>query len=408
MPFSTKPLALLGLLALAACGEDTQAPLDQEAGLDDLFVSPGVRDLAALQDLAVVTPGRDLALPAAADLGVSDLSIPAIPPDLAPPPDLATPPDLASPCGICPKNYTCGTANGIPVCRAPSGIPLFSHVFVILMENTSWSTLDKSNNTPFIHQLKSSWAYGNDYHGVTHPSLPNYIALMSGSPQGIECDCEPTGGACNLFNCNTLIHSCGCGQKVRNFADDLEAAGLTWRAYAEDMGVPCNAMNDGLYAVRHVPFLYFDSVFSDKNRCQAHVVDYTNFAADLPKANVFNFIAPNLTNDMHDPFPATSANLANGDAWLAKQIPPILASAAWKQNGLLVVVWDEDDLSGVLAKDDPIPIFVMSPLAKNMGFGSNVKADHYSLLATFEDGLNLPRLGMAAGAKPLGDYFPVK
>lgn len=384
-------------LAVAACADETQSPADAEAPAGDLLAVGDNRDLAVRGDFAMHVEGRDFA--------VADLAIPA---DLSAPADLATIPDLASPCGVCPKNYACGSANGIPVCRAPSGIPLFNHIFVILMENTSFSTLDKSNNTPFIHQIKSKWAYGSDYHGVTHPSLPNYIALTSGSPQNIECDCEPTGSACNIFNCNALIHSCGCGQKVKNLADDLEAAGLPWRAYAEDMGAPCNPKDDGLYAVRHVPFLYYDNILSDKARCQSHVVDFLNFAVDLPKAPAFNFIAPNLTNDMHDPFPAGDTNLANGDAFLAKQIPPILASAAWKDNGLLVVVWDEDDLSGVLAKDDPIPIFVLSPLTKQNGFGSAVKADHYALLATFEDGLNLPRLGNAAGAKPLTDYFPAK
>ena len=123
---------------------------------------------------------------------------------------------------------------------------------------------------------------------------------------------------------------------------------------------------------------------------------------------MFNFIAPNLVSDMHDPFPAGAQNYANGDKWLSQQIPPILASAAYKKGGLVVIVWDEDDLSGVLAPDDPIPLFVLSPLAKQDGFVSMVHADHYALLATIEDALGVPRLGAAASATPLVDYFPAQ
>jgi hypothetical protein len=128
-------------------------------------------------------PSADLAIADAStpDLGAADLSLVG---DLSSTPDLATTVDAATACGACPVGYTCGTANGIPVCRSATGIPLFSHVFVIVMENTSWATLDQST-TPFIHSLKSNWAYAADYHGVTHPSLPNYVALVSGDTQGI-------------------------------------------------------------------------------------------------------------------------------------------------------------------------------------------------------------------------------
>ncbi|MEO7109394.1 MAG: alkaline phosphatase family protein, partial [Polyangiaceae bacterium] len=85
-------------------------------------------------------------------------------------------------------------------------------------------------------------------------------------------------------------------------------------------------------------------------------------------------------------------------------VPQITASNAYKNGGLLIIVWDEDNTNGVFANDDPIPIFVFSPYAKK-GFVSHVTADHASLLATIEDGLGLPRLGQAATAQPLVDYF---
>lgn len=308
-------------------------------------------------------------------------------------------------CGTCPAGTTCGSANGLAVCRAASGIPLFKNVFVILMENTSKSTLDAATNTPYLKSLAQTYATGDDYHGVTHPSLPNYIALASGDTQGTSCDCDPTGSACTAITCNTLVHSCGCSHAAATIADQIETAGKTWKAYAENMGTPCNTTSAGSYATRHVPFLYFDGVRTNAQRCASHVVDYAAFAGDLGAPPSFAFIAPNLTNDMHDPFPAGAQNLANGDTWLSTNAKTILDSAAFKAGGLLVIVWDEDDNSGIPNADAPIPIFVMSPYAKK-AFKSATKADHYALLATIEDGLGLARLGKAAMATPLVDYFP--
>ena len=310
-------------------------------------------------------------------------------------------------CGTCPEGTTCGSANGLPVCRSATGIPRVGHVFVVLMENTTLQRLKDSTNTPYLHGLFAQGASANDYHGVAHPSLPNYIALVSGSTGGVQCDCNPTGGACNPLVCNTLLGACGCAQPGHHLGDQLDAARLSWRAYAEDLGTPCNGTSAGSYAVRHVPFLYFTTLTADLPRCADRVVDYGQLTGDLAgEERAFSFIAPNLVHDMHDPAPAGPQNLANGDAWLMTEIPKITGSAAYRQGGLLVIVWDEDDLSGVLAPDDTIPMIVLSPYAKSGGYASTTHADHYALLATLEDALGLPRLGAAAQARPLADYFP--
>jgi|SRR5579859_63656 len=315
------------------------------------------------------------------------------------------------PCGGgCPTGTTCGTANGLPACRAPSGIPLFTNVFVILMENTSLSTLTpamKNGTAPNLAAMAAKYATGSDYHGVAHPSLPNYVALTSGDVQGIACDCkaDPAGGSCNDLTCNLLLGSCGCVQKVTHLGDQLEAAHLTWMDYGEDMGTPCNRTDSGNYAVRHNPFLYYDDVQSDAARCAAHVVDFTQLDPASPPR--FAFIAPNLVDDMHNPDPTNSTNIPDGDTWIGPHVASIVASAAYTKGGLLVVVWDEDDGSGgITGTDDPVPIFVLSPYARAGGYVSSVKADHYALLATIEDGLGVGRLGKAASATPLVDYFP--
>jgi hypothetical protein len=317
-------------------------------------------------------------------------------------------PDAASPCGTCPTGSTCGTSNGVDVCVTDTGIPRFEHIFVILMENTSYQTLVDTTNTPYIHALMADGAISSEYHGVEHPSLSNYIAMTSGmitDNGALDCDCEPTGGECGTFTCNFATHSCGCPQAQANLADQLDAAGISWKAYAEAMGTPCNLTSAGSYAVKHVPFLYFPTLTDDTARCAAHVVDYDAFAGELATAPRFTFITPDLTHDMHDPVPAGAQNYANGDTWLAQEVPAILASQAFLDRGLLLIVWDEDDLSGVLAPDDPVPFIAMSPLARQAYVGTT-RIDHYALLATIEDAFGVPRLGAAASATPLAEFFP--
>ena len=140
------------------------------------------------------------------------------------------------------------------------GVPNLRHVFVIMMENTSLATLAQSQRAPYLKSLSATAATSANYHGVTHPSLPNYLALTSGGTQGVTCDCNPSGTAC------TSCGDCNCSQAAAHLGDQLEAAGLTWRAYGEDMGAACNTTSSGGYATRHVPFLYFSKVQGDAKR----------------------------------------------------------------------------------------------------------------------------------------------
>jgi hypothetical protein len=396
-------LSLLASVVLAACGSSNKSPIiDAPSGTID--APHGTIDAPSGQQIDAPS-GQQIDAPVAA-IDAPVTSMPDAPAmtmiDAAP-----------SPCGTCPSGTTCGTANGLPVCRdTTTGIPRFTHVFVIVMENTSYSTLMAATNTPYIQSLVGMYASGSNYHGAAHPSLPNYIIMTSGeaSMSAPACDCspDPTAGMCSGLTCNAFLSACGCPQTITHVGDQLEAAGLSWKDYGEDMGTACNLTAAGGYAPKHVPFLYYDDVQTDPARCTSHVVDYAaNFATDLAAtAPAYSLIAPNLTHDMHDPVPAGATNYANGDAWLMSNVPPILASTAYTNGGLLVIVWDEDDLSGLLAADDPIPMIVMSPYAKSGGFVSAVHADHRALLATIEDGLRLGRLPTVTGTTPLVDYFP--
>jgi hypothetical protein len=316
-------------------------------------------------------------------------------------------------CGTCPTGSTCGAANGLPVCRSASGVPIFTHVFVIMMENTSKASLDAATNAPYLKALAKSAAIGGDYHGTSHPSLPNYLALTSGSDHAVGCDCAPVGGACSLCNTLAFPSGCGCNQASAHLGDQLDTAGKTWKAYGEGMSKPCDTSSAGAYATKHVPFLYYANMQAESAgaRCTSHVVPYTDFATDLAAAAPdFTFIAPSLDHDMHGTgLQQAAADIAAGDTWLSTNAKAIIDSAAYKSGGLLVIVWDEDDSSGGVIPpktDDAIPLFVLSPYAKSAGYVSPAKGDHYSLLATIEDGLGLPRLGSAVGKTPLADYFP--
>jgi hypothetical protein len=297
---------------------------------------------------------------------------------------------------------------------------------MILMENTSYSRLNGASNstTPNLKALEGAWATSSNYHGghradgsAVHPSLPNYLVLTSGDDFMVGCDCSPNSsdGTCSggLFgNCSLISSSCGCPQTASNLGDQLQTAGLPWKAYGEDMTTACNDKATGGYVPRHMPFVYYSSIRGNNAVCTSHVVDYGSFASDLTNFfTQFVYIAPNLTDDMHDPsFPlAGDTNLTNGDTWLGgTALPPILGLDDFKPGGkgLLVIVWDEDDGSGIPTADAPIPIYVISPLAKKNHFVSTVNADHKALLATLDDGLGLPRLSTVMTTTPLTDFFP--
>ncbi len=234
---------------------------------------------------------------------------------------------------------------------APSGdggavsVPKFDHVFLIVMENESQVNIQGNTDAPYINQLIGMYAYTNKYSTTYHPSLPNYLDLTSGSTQGVTCDCQPTGTACDS-TCALLTGACGCPQSVTNLGDQLDSVSVQWRDYAQSMGTPCNPTLAAPYAPKHVPFLYYDDVYTNMTRCQQRVRDYSDFAADLAAGTYrFAFIAPNLCDDMHGDTscPSTPSEIAQGDTWLSHEVPKILATPGFGANGkdVLFIAWDE-------------------------------------------------------------------
>jgi hypothetical protein len=262
-----------------------------------------------------------------------------------------------------------GSANG-----APESVPRFEHVLVVVLENKSQAQVLGSRHAPRLNAFAKRYAVLSRYSGVTHPSLPNYLALISGSMHGIRNDCTT------------------CVVSARNLADTLEEADLDWKAYAEGLPrVGFTGPYAGLYAKKHMPFLYFRNVFGNPARRRL-VVPLGQFSRDLAgdALPAFSLIVPNLCHDMH------SCPIAAGDAWLGRFLSPLLRSPKLARSVVFVVTDESSDLrtNGV------VPALALGPLVVR---GSRYAAatSHYGLLRTIEDALGLPRLGRSARAKPI-------
>jgi hypothetical protein len=249
-----------------------------------------------------------------------------------------------------------------------------SHIVVIVLENRELGEAIGDRSAPYLQALARKGVLATDYHAISHPSLPNYIALLAGDPLGISSDC----GECQAHG-STLV-------------DQLESAHVGWRAYMEGMPEPCyRGASAGGYVKRHDPFMYFPQIAADPVRCR-NVVPLTRLAADLRHVSLppFVWISPNLCDDGHD-----CANAAV-DRFLAHLAPYLLASLG--PRGTLAVVWDEGTTnSGCCgsAAGGRVPLILAGPRVL-AGHRLNSPADHYSLLALIEDSFGLPRLRGAA------------
>ncbi len=250
------------------------------------------------------------------------------------------------------------------------------HVAVIVMENEEYGDIIGSSATPFINSLARRYGLATESFAIRHPSLPNYLALTSGSTQGITDDCTD------------------CRAGGRGLADQLQASGTSWRAYMEGLPRPCfTGSSAGDYAKKHDPFVYFNSISQNASAC-AHVVPLDRLAADERSAAMpaFAWITPNLCHDMHD------CSTATGDRFLARTVPALLSALG--PRGLLFLTFDEGSSdSGCcrLASGGHVATIVAGAGARP-GSRLRTPVDHYSILQTIEDLLGLKRLAGAGCA----------
>jgi hypothetical protein len=287
---------------------------------------------------------------------------------------------LAAPAGCTPPNNsgnTLATCQKLAPAQAVAPPGWTGTVFTIVMENKSRHEILGNRDAPYINQLADHNAVAYGYHDpYVHPSEANYLWMVSGQNFGILDDGDP-----KAHHLDSTSH----------VADQIELGGLTWKTYQESMGAPCGLKSHGRYAAKHNPFVFFDDIngwdgtqFQPSQRCIDHVVDYAQLDADIAAGAVPNyvFITPNLDNDMHD------GSIADGDAWLSREVPKILATPAFRDGGVLFLLWDEG--SGKPVGDDP-PFIAISPNV-NAGMKSQVEYDTSSYLKTVETVLGLGAL----------------
>lgn len=240
------------------------------------------------------------------------------------------------------------------------------HIVIIMMENKPYNDIVGSQNAPFINSLIHKYSSVDHYSAVAHPSLPNYIALIGGSTFGIMSDCSD------------------CFIASPNLVDQLEVSDKTWMAYMESMPNPCYVGSKDTYVQKHDPFIYFDDIRNNPNRCN-HIVPYSQFHSDIKSVKTtanFIWITPNLCDDMHD------CSVSDGDHWLAQNVPIIINSPAFtQQKSVLIITWDE----GSIISDNKIPTIFTGKEVKN-NFISHQNYTHYSLLHTIENQWGLPIL----------------
>jgi acid phosphatase len=262
-------------------------------------------------------------------------------------------------------------------------VPNFDHVYWIVFENEEASSIVGSSDAPYFNQLISQGGLATNFTAETHPSQPNYIAMFSGSTQGVTDD---------------SVHDLS-GQNV---ADQIEAAGKTWMTFAENYPGGCytgasasgGADGDGTYVRRHVPAMSFTNITQSSTRC-ANVTDFSHFD---PAAADFEMIVPNLCHDMHD------CSVATGDSWLQNWLATnILNTATWQNTDSAIFITFDEGTTNV-GGGGVIPTIVLSKHTA-AGFTSNIAHNHYSLLRTLQDAWGLGCLNESCAANNMSEFF---
>jgi len=269
---------------------------------------------------------------------------------------------------------SCAAATRSAPVTETRSVPRFSHVILIVFENHEVGEVLGNSGAPTFNRLASRYSTISQYTAVAHPSLPNYLALVSGSTQGIDSDCTT------------------CLVDGRSLADTLGAAGKTWKTYAE--GLPYTGFtgaSSGRYAKKHNPLVYFRRNLTPARL--GRIVPLSGFLSDVRgrRLPAFSLVVPDLCHDMHD------CGVATGDTWLGAFLRPLLRGSVL-MNSAVFVVFDEGttDVGG----GGRVAALALGPLVRPHA-RSTAATNHYGLLRTIEAGLGLPLLGRSAGARPI-------
>ncbi len=251
-----------------------------------------------------------------------------------------------------------------------ASVPRPDHVVVVVMENHSYSQIIGSSSAPYINNtLKAGGATFTQSFAVTHPSEPNYLALFSGSTQGLTDD------------------SCPHTYSAENLGHQLIAAGDTFRGYSE--GLPSagyTGCQSGRYYRKHNPWVDFSNVPSSSN------VPFSQWPTDFTTLPAVSFVVPDICDDMHN------CSVSTGDTWLKNHIDTY-AQWAKTHNSLLVLTFDEDDSS----HSNQIPTIFYGQHVATGGFAERIT--HYSVLRTIEDAYGLACVAGSCNASAITDVW---
>ena len=296
------------------------------------------------------------------------------------------------------------------------GTSTFDYVLIIMMEDHAFSSITGSSSAAYLNQLASSNSLLTGYTAISHPSLPNYLALTGGSSFGVTSNCPPT------TSCNSGAKCCPIS--APNIIDAEESAGLTWKAYMEDYPTACGShcslgkcfmgTNSTGYVVTHNPFAYYADIVSNPDRC-ARIVSANSVISQAPQsddkllddlqststASNYMWLSPGLCDDMHD------CLTVSGDVYLRTLVPKILSSNVFKtQRAALFVTFDEGSPSRIFPNDFVFTLWA-GPVVKT-NYKSSQQYSHYSLLTTIEATWGIQNLTSNDGdAKPMVEFFRV-
>lgn len=247
------------------------------------------------------------------------------------------------------------------------GIPRPDHVVVVIEENHGYDAIIGNEQAPYLNELARRGASLTQFYAITHPSQPNYLALFSGSTQGIRSD------------------ACPQDFSGHNLGSQLRQAGLTFAGYAQGLPhVGFTGCTSGAYVRRHNPWVNFRNLPPSVNR------PWTSFPRDFADLPTVSFVVPDVAHDMHD------GSVRKADTWLRENLGDY-ARWAMTHNSLLVVTWDEDE--GGPAQPNRVPTLFVGERVRpgDLDQPNNL----YGLLRTLLDAYDLEPLGHSTNAEAL-------
>jgi acid phosphatase len=272
-------------------------------------------------------------------------------------------------------------------------VPESHHVVIVLEENHSYSSVIGSSSMPYLNSLAAKYGLATQYYANTHPSIGNYFMLTAGE----------------LVTNNDALNST---VNVDNVVRHLLAAGKTWKSYAESLPyVGYTGGNAYPYVRHHNPLSYFSDVV-DSSVQRLNLVPFSHFASDLANNALpnYSFVVPNINHDAHDcptgPTGCTDAQkLATADAWLKNHIAPLLSNAEFRQDGILIIVFDESFPTDTAHGGGHVAAVVIGPTVKT-GVKATTFYQHQNVLRTMLDALGVHTYpGSAAGAVDIKGLF---